>query len=117
MSQTLQQVRQPRLILQEMLRVAKRSLVVVPNFGHWRIRLDLLLTGRAPVTGSLPYEWYDTPNLHFMSMLDFRDLVRIVGGRIERELPLIGGQSRERAWLANLRADAALYVIEPQRGG
>lgn len=112
LSQTLQQVRQPRLILQEMLRVARRSLVVVPNFGHWRVRLDLLLNGRAPVTGSLPYEWYDTPNLHFMSMLDFRDLVRIVKGRIVRELPLIGGRAREQAWLANLRADAALYVIE-----
>jgi len=112
LSQTLQQVRQPRLILQEMLRVARQSLVVVPNFGHWRVRLDLLLNGRAPVTGSLPYEWYDTPNLHFMSMRDFRDLVKVVDGRIVKELPLIGGRALEHAWGANLRADAAVYVVE-----
>ena len=112
LSQTLQQVRHPRLILSEMLRVARLSLVVVPNFGHWRVRLDLLLNGRAPVTGTLPYEWYDTPNLHFMSMRDFRDLVAVVSGRIVRELPMIGGRAREYAWGANLRADAAVYVLE-----
>ncbi len=112
LSQTLQQVRHPRMILREMLRVARRSLVLVPNFGHWRVRLDLLLNGRAPVTGSLPYEWYDTPNLHFMSMRDFRDLVNVVSGRVVKELPLIGGRALEHAWAANLRADSALYVLE-----
>ncbi|MCY2963110.1 MAG: methionine biosynthesis protein MetW [Planctomycetota bacterium] len=112
LSQTLQQVRHPRMILREMLRVARRSLVVVPNFGHWRVRLDLLLNGRAPVTGALPYEWYDTPNLHFMSMRDFRELVNVVSGRVVKELPLIGGRALEHAWAANLRADSALYVLE-----
>jgi methionine biosynthesis protein MetW len=112
LSQTLQQVRHPRVVIQEMLRVAARSLVVVPNFGHWRVRLSLLVWGRAPVTASLPYEWYDTPNLHFMSMIDFRSLVDVVGGSIVRELPLIAGRAVERAWGANLRAEAALYVLE-----
>jgi methionine biosynthesis protein MetW len=114
LSQTLQQVRHPRVILQEMLRVARQSLVVVPNYGYWRVRLDHLLRGRAPVTAALPYEWYDTPNLHFMSMYDFRDLVGIVGGRIVKELPMIKGQSLDGAWAANLRADSALYVLEKQ---
>ncbi len=114
LSQTLQQVRHPRLILQEMLRVSRQSLVVVPNYGYWRVRLDHLIRGRAPVTSALPYEWYDTPNLHFMSMHDFRELVTVVGGRIVKELPMIGGRTVDRAWAANLRAEAALYVLEKE---
>lgn len=116
LSQTLQQVRHPRLILHEMLRVAAQALVVVPNFGYWRVRLGLLFWGRAPVTNALPYEWYDTPNLHFMSMHDFRELVEVVGGRIVKELPMIKGRAVDRAWAANLRADSALYVIEKNPG-
>jgi methionine biosynthesis protein MetW len=112
LSQTLQQVRHPRVILHEMLRVARQSLVVVPNFGYWRVRLGLLVWGRAPVTPSLPYEWYDTPNLHFMSMYDFRKLVEVVKGRIVKELPMMKGRAVDRAWAANLRAHAALYVLE-----
>ena len=112
LSQTLQQVRHPRVILHEMLRVASQSLVVVPNFGYWRVRLGLLFWGRAPVTTSLPYEWYDTPNLHFMSMYDFRELVEVVKGRVVKELPMIRGRAVDRAWAANLRADSALYVLE-----
>ena len=114
LSQTLQQVRHPRVILQEMLRVAARSLVVVPNFAYWRVRVAVAILGRAPVTSALPYEWYDTPNLHFMSMHDFRDLVAVVGGRIVKELPMIKGRAVDRAWMANVRADAALYVLERQ---
>jgi methionine biosynthesis protein MetW len=112
LSQTLQQVRHPRVILQEMLRVAKQALVVVPNFAHWRARLQILLWGRAPVTPFLPYEWYDTPNLHFMSMTDFRDLIGAVRARIVRELPMINGRAVDRAWAANWRAHGALYVLE-----
>jgi methionine biosynthesis protein MetW len=114
LSQTLQQVRHPRVILQEMLRVAAQSLVVVPNYGYWRVRWDHLVRGRAPVTSALPYEWYDTPNLHFMSMYDFRELVSVVGGRIVKELPMIGGRTVDRAWAANLRAESALYVLEKE---
>lgn len=116
LSQTLQQVRQPRLIVQEMLRVARQALVVVPNFAHWRVRLKIGLYGRAPVTSQLPYEWYDTPNLHFMSMCDFRDLAGLLQARIVKELPIIRGRALERAWLANLRADSALYVLEKNAG-
>ncbi len=117
LSQTIQQVRHPRLILTEMLRVAAQALVVVPNFGYWRVRLQLLRYGRAPVTSALPYEWYDTPNLHFMSMMDFRDLVEVVGARIVKELPMLGGHVVERAWPANLRADSALYILERRDAG
>jgi methionine biosynthesis protein MetW len=116
LSQTLQQVRDPRLIMQEMLRVATRALVVVPNFGHWRVRLQVVRYGRVPMTSTLPYEWYNTPNLHFMSMRDFRDLVDLVGARIVTELPIMKGRAVNRAWAANLRADSALYVLERSAG-
>ena len=112
LSQTLQQVRHPQNLLQQMLRVAKRVVVLVPNYGHWRIRLQILLHGRAPVTGSLPYDWFNTPNLHFMSMLDFRDLCQRMRIRIAREIPIIHGQAANGAWGANVRADSALYVLE-----
>lgn len=112
LSQTLQQVRHPRVIVQEMLRVARQALVVVPNFAHWRVRWKVGLHGRAPVTSQLPYEWYETPNLHFMSMHDFRDLAELLEARIVTELPIIRGRAKEGAWFANLRADSALYVLE-----
>ena len=112
LSQTLQQVRLPKDVLREMMRIAERSLVVVPNFGHWRVRLQIISQGRAPVTEALPYEWYDTPNLHLMSMHDFRELAESLGFRIARELPIMNGRARDRAWAANLRADSALYVLE-----
>jgi len=112
LSQTLQQVRLPKDLLQEMMRIAERSLVIVPNFGHWRVRLQVIRQGRAPVTQALPYEWYDTPNLHLMSMHDFRELAESLGFRIAHELPIMRGRARARAWAANLRADSALYVLE-----
>ncbi len=112
LSQTLQQVLYPAKLLMEMLRISRRALVVVPNFGHWRVRLQVVQYGRAPVTETLPYEWYNTPNLHLMSMRDFRDLADRLKIRILKELPIIRGRAVERAWAANLRADSALYVLE-----
>lgn len=113
LSQTLQQVTRPLQVLDEMLRVAKRALIVVPNFGHWRVRTQILLQGRAPVTDSLPYEWYESPNVHFLSMLDFRDLASRGNFRIVKEIPIIGHVAMEQqTWLSNLRAHSALYVLE-----
>ncbi len=112
LSQTLQQIRRPLAVLDEMLRVARRALVVVPNFGHWRVRLQVVLSGRAPVTDSLPYEWFESPNVHFLTMIDFRDLASRGNFKIVKELPIIGDRAVNRAWLANLRAHSALYVLE-----
>jgi methionine biosynthesis protein MetW len=112
LSQTLQQVLHPRNLLQQMLRVAQRALIVVPNFGHWRVRVQLLLYGRAPITSSLPYDWYNTPNIHLLSMRDFRDLIDRMNVRIVSEVPIIRGRAVPSAWAANLRADSALYVLE-----
>jgi methionine biosynthesis protein MetW len=112
LSQTLQQVRNPKHLLLEMLRVARRALVVVPNFGHWRVRLEVLRRGRTPITKTLPYEWYETPNVHFMSMRDFRDLMDGIGLRIVKESPIIRGRAVEQLMGANLRADSAFYLLE-----
>jgi len=112
LSETLQQTRHPRKLLVEMMRVAKRALVVVPNFGYWQVRLTVLLRGRTPITNALPYEWYETPNLHFMSMHDFRALAAQLNLAIILERPIIGGRPVDRAWLANLRSDSVLYVLE-----
>lgn len=116
LSQTLQQVRHPRQVVRAMLRVAKQALVVVPNFGHWRVRLQLVMEGRAPRTSALPYEWDDSPNRHYMSMLDVRDMVEKVGARIVKELPMIKGRAVPGAWLPNVRADSALYILERAQG-
>jgi len=116
LSQTLQQVRNPKLLLLEMLRVARRALVVVPNFGHWRVRMEVLRRGRTPITQALPYEWYETPNVHFMSMRDFRDLMDGIGLRIVKESPIIKGRSVDQLWGANLRADSAFYLLERDPG-
>lgn len=114
LSQTLQQVLHPKQLLEEMVRVARQALVVVPNFGNWRIRLQVLKQGRAPVTEVLPYEWYNTPNLHLMSMHDFQDLMRLLGIEILKEIPIINHRAVEKAWLANLRAQQILYVLQRQ---
>ena len=114
LSQTLQQVKEPRQLLTEILRVARRALVVVPNFGYWRVRMEVLRRGRAPVTSHLPYEWHESPNLHFMSMFDFRDLLQSMGLTIVRESPIIRGRAVDRAWAANLRADSVFYLLEQQ---
>ena len=111
LSQTLQQVSRPHAVLTELLRVAPRAVVVVPNFGHWRVRLQLLLGGRAPVTNALPHSWYDTPNRHVMTTHDVRDLCADLGVRIAAELPVRAGRAA-RVWWPNLRADAALYVLD-----
>ena len=111
LSQTLQAMRHTEDIMREMVRVGREAIVSFPNFGHWASRLQVV-KGRMPVSESLPHAWYNTPNLHFLSMLDFRDLCRQMQVRIVQETPIIHGQSAAGAWAANLRADSALYVLE-----
>ena len=71
LSQTLQAMIEPKKILTELLRVGSKAIVSFPNFGHWKIRLQLLLLGKMPITEGLPYSWYDTPNIHFFTLKDF----------------------------------------------
>jgi methionine biosynthesis protein MetW len=84
LSQTLQATRRPRVVLEQMLRVGRNAIVSFPNFGHWRIRLHLMLYGRMPVTENLPDTWYNTPNIHFCTIRDFVALAAEVDARIMR---------------------------------
>jgi methionine biosynthesis protein MetW len=109
LSQTLQETRWPLKVMRDMLRVARYAIVAFPNFGHWPVRLSLLFTGRAPKTGLFPYEWYDSPNIHFLTVDDFDQMVRQEGFTIERNYFLSG--RRRIHLLPNLRAAVAVYLI------
>jgi methionine biosynthesis protein MetW len=115
LSQTMQVVRKPALVLREMLRVGKRGIITFPNFGHWRVRGYLAAKGRMPVSDSIPFSWYDTPNIHHTTLKDFRDFVAVNGGEIEREIPLVAGgwsdHIREVRVLPNLMADTVVAVV------
>lgn len=109
LSQTLQETRRPLHVLREMLRVGRRAIIAFPNYGHWSVRLALLVKGRAPVTRCFPYQWYDSPNIHFLTIKDFQALVREQGWKIEREIFLSGHYSGR--FLANLLAEVGVFLI------
>ena len=88
LSQTLQAMVKPREVLLELLRIGDKAIVSFPNFAHWKIRLQLLLTGKMPVTESLPYAWYDTPNIHFFTIQDFQNLCVDLNIVIEKSIGL-----------------------------
>jgi methionine biosynthesis protein MetW len=109
LSQTLQETRHPRQVLREMLRVGRRGIVAFPNFGHWRVRVSMLTSGGAPRTRLFPYEWYESPNIHFLTVFDFENLVALEGLKIERRYFLAG--NRKVHSLPNLMAEVAVYLI------
>ena len=89
LSQTLQAMVEPKKILKELLRVGTKAIVSFPNFGHWKIRLQLLFNGKMPITEGLPYSWYDTPNIHFFTLKDFENLCKEMNIVIENSIGLI----------------------------
>ncbi|WP_066647615.1 MULTISPECIES: methionine biosynthesis protein MetW [Sphingomonas] len=111
LSQTLQTTRAPHLVLDQLLRIGARAFVSFPNFAHWRVRLALLTQGRMPVTRLLPERWYDTPNIHHVTIDDFRDLMRGAGIAVERAWFLSGDQQRG-AMAANLLAEHAVFLLK-----
>jgi methionine biosynthesis protein MetW len=115
LSQTLQATRQPKAVLEHMLRIGQRAIVSFPNFGHWRIRSQILLKGRMPVTEALAYSWYDTPNIHFCTIHDFIGLVDLIGARIERAVALdrFGKKMQVSApwWVWNLFGEQAVFTL------
>lgn len=117
-SQTLQEVRNLRQLMAETLRVGDRVIISYPNFGHVAARIRLGLRGRMPVSDTLPYQWYDTPNVHYTTITDFRRLCDESGLMIEREVALRLHDDRVHriTWAANLRADLAVAVLA-RRGG
>jgi methionine biosynthesis protein MetW len=109
LSQTLQEMRHPLQVLREMLRVGHRGIVAFPNFGHWRVRYSMVTSGGAPRTPLFPYEWYESPNIHFLTVHDFENLIAREGIQIERRFFLAGNQRVER--LPNLMAEVAVYLV------
>lgn len=115
LSQTIQATRRPRWVLEQMLRIGRHGVVSFPNFGHWRIRAQLLLRGRMPITDNLRDSWYETPNIHFCTIRDFVELVRDLDARMERAVALNswGRQVRWHApwWFWNLFGEQALFLL------
>ncbi len=110
LSQTLQTVRHPEKVFAELLRVGKKVIVSFPNFAHWRCRAELGLQGRAPVSKHLPFEWYDSPNIHFLSLKDFDRFCSQLGVRVEKKIPLGGKYLVQIPFLPNFFAKQVVYV-------
>jgi methionine biosynthesis protein MetW len=109
LSHTLQETRAPLEVLREMLRVGRRAIVSFPNFGHWIVRANMVVHGRAPKTKVFPYNWYNSPNIHFLSINDFESLCREQGFPIERRYFLSG--ARRVRTLPNLFAQSAVFLV------
>lgn len=119
LSQTVQATRQPRHVIENILRIGKRAIVSFPNFGHWRIRFQLAFLGRMPVTENLSYAWYDTPNIHFCTIRDFAALVKDMDASIVRAAALdrFGRKVGVNApwWFWNLFGEQAVFVLERKK--
>ncbi len=113
LNQTIQAAKKPDMVLSEMLRVGRKSVVGFPNFAFWRMRLYLLLHGRMPKTEFLPYEWYDTPNIHFCTILDFEEYCREKSISVEKRVYLSsdrGGRVLQGV-RPNLFAESAVFLL------
>ena len=121
LSQTLQAVRAPRMVLGELLRIAARAVVSLPNFGYWKVRLNLMASGRMPMTSSLSEPWYSTPNIHLCTLRDFTDLCAELGVRIEASATLSDGRPARPMdpghWSENWRAEQAIFLLSRAGGG
>lgn len=109
LSQTLQETKEPLKVLREMLRVGRNAVVAFPNFGHWSARLAHLFSGRAPKTKLFPHNWYDSPNIHYLTVHDFEELARQEKWNVERRIFLAG--NRTGTLWPNLMAETAVFLI------
>lgn len=113
LSQTLQETRDPLKVLRGMLRVGKRAIVAFPNFGHFSVRLTTLWSGRAPRTRLFPHEWFNSPNIHFLSVLDFENLAAREKWRVEKRIFLSG--AKKVSSFPNLMAEVAVFLVSSTR--
>ena len=115
LSQTLQAMIEPKKILKQLLRIGSKAIVSFPNFGHWKIRLQLLFKGKMPITEGLPYSWYDTPNIHFFTLKDFQNLCSEMNIVIENSIGLTnrGKQFKINGSLipANIITNEAIFLL------
>ena len=118
LSLTIQATRQPRMVLENLLRIARHAIVSFPNFGHWKVRQQLLLRGRMPVTPNLPDAWYESPNGHLCTIKDFVDLCALIDARIERKVAFNASGQQLGTWLPitahNFLGERAVFLLSPR---
>ena len=116
LGQTLQAFVNPETVIRELLRVGKKAIVTIPNFGHWKVRLNLLIKGTMPITKSLPNSWYNTPNLHMCTIKDFFQFSKIINFRIFKSLALINKKvsniNSSNLFFKNLFGELGIFLIE-----
>ena len=116
LSNTIQATRNPRNVLEQLLRIGDRAIVSFPNFAHWKVRLWLLFRGRMPVTQELPYSWHETPNIHFCSIRDFVSLCDELGVKVEKAVALDGDGDRITLsmpwWFWNVFGEQAVFLLK-----
>ena len=116
LGQTLQAFVNPEIVIRELLRVGKKAIVTIPNFGHWRVRLNLLVKGTMPITESLPNDWYNTPNIHMCTIKDFVKFSKIINFRIFKSLALtnknVSNIDNANLFYKNLFAELGIFLIE-----
>ena len=116
LGQTLQAFVNPEIVIRELLRVGKKAIVTIPNFGHWKVRLNLLFKGTMPITESLPNDWYNTPNIHMCTIKDFVKFSKIINFKIFKSLALnnknISNINNSNLFYKNLFAELGIFLIE-----
>jgi methionine biosynthesis protein MetW len=114
LNQTLQSVHNTELVLSEMLRVGRTAIVGIPNFAHWRVRLQLGLTGRLPVTHVYKFEWYNTPNIRLTTIRDFKAICEKINARVVQEFHLSGDCELSLPWrlFPNMVSETAIFVLQ-----
>ena len=116
LGQTLQAFINPEIVIKELLRVGKKAIVTIPNFGHWKVRLNLLIKGTMPITNSLPNNWYNTPNIHMCTIKDFVKFSEIIDFKIFKSLALINNNvsniNNSNLFFKNLFGELGIFLIE-----
>lgn len=116
LSQTLQAFLNPELVINELLRVGKKVIITIPNFGHWKLRLHLLIKGTMPITKNLPYQWYDTPNIHMCTIKDFHHFIRSRNFKIFKSLAIsdqnVSLINNSNIGIKNLFSKLGIFLIE-----
>ena len=119
LGQTLQAFINPEIVINELLRVGKKAIITIPNFGHWKVRLNLLIKGTMPITESLPNDWYNTPNIHMCTIKDFVKFSKIINFKIFKSLALtnknISNINNSNLFYKNLFAELGIFLIEKIR--
>ena len=115
LNQSLQQFYDPRVVLNELLRIAKNAIVTIPNFGYWKVRINLLFQGTMPVTKTLPNTWYNTPNLHMCTIKDFYNLCKLDNIKIIKSISVSGGKisniQKGNLEIKNLLSEIGIFLI------